>query len=146
MALETAKDIMARNVKTSDENANLFEIAKKMKRFDISTVIITRKGKPIGIVTERDMAQKVAANALDVKDINAKKVMSSPLKTIKPNTNIFYAQDLMKKEHFKKLPVLKQGKLIGIVTQTDVSNYLTRKRKEFVMKSLHKQDRDNYPT
>lgn len=143
--METAKDIMAKRVKTSDENVSLFEIAKKMKQNDISTVIITRKNKPVGIVTERDMAQKVAANALDVKKIKVKEIMSSPIQSIKPNTNIFFAQNMMHKEHFKKLPVIEKGKLVGIVTQTDINNYLTEKRKEFVLKIVHKKDRHKYP-
>lgn len=143
--MDTVKDIMSKNVKTCDESSSLLEVAKIMKKQNISTVIITRNSKPYGIITERDMAQKVVACALDAKQTKAKEVMSSPLQTITPDTNIFYAQQLMSKEHFKKLPVANGGKLIGIVTQTDISNYLTKKRKEFVMNSLSRKDRDKYP-
>jgi len=144
--METAQDIMSRNVKTAEETASVFEVAGMMKKFNISTVIITRKGKPIGIITERDMAQKVAAAGLDVKSVQAKAIMSSPLQGIQPETNIYYAHSLMKKEGFKKLPVMdKQGNLLGIVTQTDVSNYFTQKRKEFVMQALSKKARELYP-
>ena len=65
--------------------------------------------------------------------------MSTPLQTVEPDTSIFYAQKLMQQEKFKKLPIIHGGKLIGIVTQTDINNYLTRKRKEFVLKNLNKQ-------
>ena len=143
--METAADIMSKNVKIAEETASLFEVAGMMKKFDISTVIITSKGNPVGILTERDMAQKVAAAALDVKKVQAKEVMSSPLQSIQPDTNIYFAHSMMKKEGFKKLPVMENGKLVGIVTQTDINNYFTQKRKEFVMKSLSKSARELYP-
>lgn len=137
---------MSKNVKTAEETASVFEVAGMMKKFDISTVIITRGGKAIGIVTERDMAQKVAARALEVKRVAAKEIMSSPLQGIQPETNIYYAHNLMKKEGFKKLPVMDgQGNLVGIVTQTDLNNYFTQKRKEFVMQALNKKSRELYP-
>ncbi|HLC58107.1 MAG TPA: CBS domain-containing protein [Candidatus Nanoarchaeia archaeon] len=145
--METAKEIMSKNVRTSDEGESIYNVAGVMKKYNISTVIITRAGAPAGIITERDMAQKVAANALDVKLVSARSVMSSPLKAIKPDTNIYYAHSLMQKEGFKKLPVLdEKGRLVGIVTQTDINNYFTKKRKEFVMKSLSKNVREMYPT
>ena len=143
--METAADIMSKNVKIAEETASLFEVAGMMKKFDISTVIITSKGNPVGILTERDMAQKVAAAALDVKKVQAKEVLSSPLQSIQPDTNIYFAHSMMKKEGFKKLPVMENGKLVGIVTQTDINNYFTQKRKEFVMKSLSKSARELYP-
>lgn len=144
--METAQDIMSKNVKTAEETASLFEIASMMKKFNISTVIITQRGKPIGIITERDMAQKVAARALDVKKVQAKEVMSSPLQGIQPETNIYYAHSMMQKEGFKKLPVMDgRGNLVGIVTQTDINNYFTQKRKEFVMNALNKKARELYP-
>ena len=117
-----------------------------MKKSNISTVIITKQGKPIGIITERDMAQKVVAAGLDVKKTIAKQIMSSPIQAITPDTNIYYAHSLMQKEGFKKLPVMdRAGNLMGIVTQTDINNYFTQKRKEFVMNALNKSSREQYP-
>ena len=143
--MEAVQEIMSRNVKTADENASLYEVAGMMKKYDISTVIITRGNAPVGIITERDMAQKVVAAGLDGKKTIARQAMSYPLQGITPDTNIYYAHSLMQKEHFKKLPVLDNGRLVGIVTQTDVNNYFTQKRKEFVMSALGREMRDKYP-
>ena len=144
--MDTVQDIMSKNVKTADGDESIYSVAGVMKKNNISTVIITRGNSPVGIITERDMAQKVVAAGLDVKKTSAKQVMSSPLQTITPETNVYYAHSLMQKEHFKKLPVLDgKGKLVGIVTQTDVSNYFTQKRKEFVMSALAKGQREQYP-
>ena len=143
--METAAEIMSRNVKTAEETESVYNIAGMMKKYDISTVVITRNQAPVGIVTERDMAQKVVASGLDVKKAHAKDIMSTPLQGITPDTNIYFAHGLMKKEGFKKLPVLENGRLVGIVTQTDINNYFTQKRKEFVMAALNKEQREKYP-
>jgi len=144
--MDTVQDIMSKNVKTSEESESLYSVAGMMKKSNISTVIITKQGKPIGIITERDMAQKVVAAGLDVKKTIAKQIMSSPIQAITPDTNIYYAHSLMQKEGFKKLPVMdRAGNLMGIVTQTDINNYFTQKRKEFVMNALNKSSREQYP-
>jgi len=145
MVVDTVESIMSRKVRAIDVSASLHEVAKIMKKDNISTVIITKDNDPVGIVTERDMAQKVVAEALDVKKVSAEKIMSTPLQTIELGTSIFYAQRLMQQEKFKKLPIVEGTKLVGIVTQTDISNYLTQKRKEFVLKSLDKSAQEAYP-
>ena len=84
--METAAEIMSRNVKTAEETESVYNIAGMMKKYDISTVVITRNQAPVGIVTERDMAQKVVASGLDVKKAHAKDIMSTPLQGITPDT------------------------------------------------------------
>ncbi len=143
--METVQDIMSKKVKTSTEDESLINIGKIMKKNDVSTVIIVRGTKPKGIITERDMAQKVVASGLDVREENARDIMTSPIVTIKPTTNIFYASDLMGKEKFKKLPIVEKGKLIGIVTQTDVIRYMREQRKKFVLSNLSATHRKKYP-
>jgi len=72
--------------------------------------------------------------------------MTSPVVSIPPETNIYYANEYMQKKGFRRFPVTnKKGELTGIITQRDLLNYFTTQRKKFVMQNLSKSLRESYP-
>lgn len=140
--MDQVADIMTKDVQTSSENEIIMNIARMMYSRKIGSVVVTRLNKPVGIITERDLAYKVVANNIQPKVATAKDIMTSPIISVKPNDNIYYAFKIMNEKGIKKLPVTNEnGELIGIITQTDMLRYFNQKRKEFVMgalKGIHK--------
>jgi CBS domain-containing protein len=112
-------DIMTRKVKTLDSSSTILEAALLMDKSKIGSVIVTNRGSPVGIITEGDVSRAVAKR-LDVENVRLKSIMSQPLITAKREMRIEEAAKLMAESSVKKLPVLDYGKLVGMVTQTDI--------------------------
>ena len=144
--METVDKIMTKKVMTCSPDTSIMEAAKKMRSKTISSVVVIQGKKPVGIVTERDFTRKVVSVNLDTKKNPVSKIMTSPVISIPPETNIFYANEQMQKKNIRRFPVTnKNGDLVGIITQRDILNYLTEQRKKFVMSSLSKNLRKKYP-
>jgi len=118
------REIMSRPIVAEDEDALVMEIVKKMAELRIGSVVITSKGKPAGIITERDLALKAILRNKRANEVKAKEIMSSPLVTIDPEASVDEASEFAVKEHFKRLPVVENGVLVGIIS---IRNILTRK-------------------
>ena len=142
--METVKNIMIKKVVNFDENTSLDKIAQELGKYDIGCAIITRNKKPIGIITERDIVKRIVARNLNPKKTIAKNVMSSPVETINEHTNIYYTSKVMRDKKFQRYPVVRNGKIIGIITQTTLIDYFTEQRKKFVLKHLSKNLRKKY--
>lgn len=112
------KEIM-KKVKTLKGDVSLREAAKFMAGNAISCVIIMDDGEMKGIVTERDVLKLVSKDT-SVLDKPVKDVMSSEIITISADSYIDDAAELMTKHKIKKLPVMDDGKLVGIITSTDL--------------------------
>jgi len=114
------KNIMAKPVTTVDKDNSVFEAAKAMSEKDIGSIVVTDKGKPVGITTERDILQRVVAKGLDASKVKMTDIMSKPLMTINGNMPIINAIRIMEKNKVRRLLVIEKGKLVGIVTQRDL--------------------------
>ncbi|MEM2319426.1 MAG: CBS domain-containing protein, partial [Candidatus Bathyarchaeia archaeon] len=79
------EDVMVREVITIDENSTVREAAEIMNKFEIGCLIAVRRGKAVGIITERDMLKRVVAEARDVNETKVKDVMSTPLIFVEPS-------------------------------------------------------------
>ncbi|MBI4159009.1 CBS domain-containing protein [Candidatus Woesearchaeota archaeon] len=135
--MDTVANIMTKDVQTSSENETIMNIARMMYSRKIGSVVIVRYIKPIGIITERDMTYKVVANNIQSKIATAKDIMTSPIISINPNDNVYYAFKVMNEKGIKKLPVVNENEgLVGILTQTDILRYFNQQRKEFVINAL----------
>lgn len=144
--MENVDKIMTKRVVTCSPSTSIMDAAKRMRKKTISSVVVIVGKKPVGIVTERDFTRKVVSVNLDTKKNPVSKIMTNPVISIPPKTNIYYAQEQMQKKGFRRFPVInKKGELIGIITQRDILNYLTAQRKKFVMHSLSKKLRNHYP-
>jgi CBS domain-containing protein len=120
VTLKTA-NVMVKKVITVDEKASVKEAADTMNQFEIGSVITTRKGKPIGIITERDLLKRIVSEGRNAKKTTVKEIMSSPLVVISPDTDLEEAARLMFEMKIKKLPVTEQNRLVGLVSLTDIA-------------------------
>ena len=111
--------VMNKDVLTSDKSTSLQDAAQKMKKSNIGCVIVTDDTNPLGIITERDFVTKVAAEGRPL-FTEISEVMSSPLITIDPEETIWEASEMMKEKGIHKLPVKENGKIVGIITTTDI--------------------------
>jgi len=114
------RDIMIRPIVTEDEDTLVTKIAEDMKGLGIGSVVITSKGEPAGIITERDLALKVLLKNKRASEVKAKEIMASPLVTITPEASVDEACKLVAKKRIKRLPVVENGSLVGIVSIQDL--------------------------
>ena len=112
--------VMVKEVVKVTPEKNIKEIAEILKRKGIGCVLVTDAGKLVGILTERDIIHKVVAPNTNPEKLFVKDIMTGNVMTISQNHTIEEAVDLMKEKNIKKLPVLEDGKLVGIVTMTDL--------------------------
>jgi CBS domain-containing protein len=120
VTLKTAS-VMVKKVITVDEKASVKEAANIMNQFEIGSVIATRKGKPIGIITERDLLKRIVSNGRNAEKTIVKEIMSSPLIAISPDTDLEEAAHVMFEKKIKKLIVTEQNRLVGLVSLTDIA-------------------------
>ena len=121
------RDIMEKNVITIniDETAN--NAANQMKENDISFLVIIENGKPVGVVSERDFVQKLCINNQSSSDVKISDIMSYKFRWVKPTTKIEDAIQKMLNNNIRRLLILDDEKLVGVITQTDLASYLREK-------------------
>jgi CBS domain-containing protein len=117
------EDVMVKEVITIDENSTVKEAAEIMNKFEIGCLIAVRKGKAMGIITERDLLKRVVAEARDANKTKVKDVMSSPLVVVEPSMDLEEAVRLMFQMKIKKLPVVDGKRLVGLVSLTDIARF-----------------------
>jgi signal-transduction protein with cAMP-binding, CBS, and nucleotidyltransferase domain len=84
------------------------------------SVVIVEDNRPIGIVTERDIVFGVVAKDKKPSDVAVRDIMSSPLKYVSPDMTLKQASRIMAKNNIRRLPVIENGKLVGIITNKDI--------------------------
>ncbi len=114
------RDIMTRPVITADADLDILSAAQKMSSANVGCLIIIRKKEPIGILTERDLVKKIVAEAKDPRSVLVKDIMNSPLVGVEPDASLRDAAALMLRSGVKRLPVIANGNLVGIITDTDL--------------------------
>lgn len=115
------KDVMSSPVVTTDEDAPTNKIAKLMDENKLGCVIVSNKdGKPLGIITEKDLVVRVLAKNLRPDKVKAKDIMTAPLATIEPEASINDAARRMNRLDIRRLGVIYKGDLIGLVSSKDI--------------------------
>jgi len=117
------EDVMVEDVVTVEEDIIVKKAVELMNKYEIGCLIVTKRGKPIGIVTERDMLTRVLAELRSPDKTRIVDIMSRPLIVADPKMDIEEAARLMFKMKVKKLPVVSNGKLVGLVTLTDIARF-----------------------
>lgn len=100
---------------------SVHEVAKIMEGKEIGSVLVESDGQICGILTERDMLTKVIARASDPQKVRALEVMTPVMYTIGYNDDVVKASELFSKHNIRRLPVTREGKIVGIVTARDVA-------------------------
>ncbi len=119
------KDIMSKALISVDPSTTAFQVAKMMQQGGIGALIVKKDNKPAGIITDRDFAIKIAVDKVPI-DTPVDKVASYPLLTISSNELIVAAANLMSSKKVRKLVVLENDKVVGIITSTDLVNQLAK--------------------
>ncbi len=114
------KDIMAVNVVTMPPDATVLEVSKSMAEMDIGSIIIIDKDRPVGIITESDIVRRVIAEEKDAKKTTASDIMTSPIIHVEPGTGLTDAMRVMAKSNIRRVAVLKNNSLAGIITSRDI--------------------------
>lgn len=117
------KDAMNRRVIVVKPDTTVREAAKVMTKFRIGSLVVMEDDKLVGIITELDIIWKVVANDSDPNTTLVRDVMTKKVITIKPNKSLEDAADLMVHNKIKKLPVVEDHKLVGILTATDLISF-----------------------
>lgn len=114
------KNIMQKNVVSIDSSLTITDAAKMMQDANIGAVVVMEKNVPVGILTERDFVRKIIAGKKPM-STSIKDAMSSPLIVIDSGESVWELAELMKQKRIHKVPVVDKGKLVGIVTATDLT-------------------------
>ena len=117
----TVREAMSRDVKVVREDTSMQEVIATMLKFDISSVVVVQKERPIGLITHKDILERVLQPELVPATLTARSVMSTGLVTIREDASLEEAATLMARKRFKKLLVVADGKLVGIVTSMDIA-------------------------
>lgn len=118
---------MSKGVITADEETPVEGVAKIMGEKSIGSVIITSDGEPIGIFTERDLLTKFLAKDQSLK-IAVGKACSSPIITAHVSISVRDAAAIMTQNHIKRLPITKEGKLVGMLSVRDLVEAYARSK------------------
>ena len=121
------RDIMTKVLITVDPHTTLHQVGKMMEQSGIGAVMVKKDNAPAGIITDRDFAIKVATQKLSL-DTSVDTVASYPLQTINANESILTAAGVMSTKKIRKLAVLENESVVGIITSTDLVNQLATKK------------------
>jgi signal-transduction protein with cAMP-binding, CBS, and nucleotidyltransferase domain len=113
-------EVMNKAIIVMDINSDIPAIAREMVSRDAGSAIITENGKAMGIITERDLVKDIVTEDRRPGEVKASEILSTPLVTVKPETSVVKASEIMLKANIKRLPVLENGTIIGMVSNTDI--------------------------
>ena len=121
------RDIMQKNAITIEYDKTSLDAAKMLKEKEISFLVIIKEGKPFGIVSERDIVRKIASEDLVASSIPLEKIMSKKFRWVTPSTMIEDAVQKMLNNNIRRLVVLENENLVGVITQTNMTEFLRSK-------------------
>jgi CBS domain-containing protein len=115
------KDVMSSPATIIEENASANRVATLMDKNEVGCIIVTTKdGKPIGIITERDLVVRVLAKNVEPGSLKAKEVMTAPLINIEPDATVTDAARRMSRLNVRRLGVMYKERLVGIISSKDI--------------------------
>src|ERR671927_1626797 len=121
---QVVRDIMTKDIVTIEDSQTALEAAKIMSQKGISSLIVVKEGAPKGIITERDFVKKICAKQLQPSEIKIGAIMSRIRTVADPDTPIEIAVQRMANQGIRRLPIMHEGKVVGIITVTDLARYL----------------------
>ena len=125
--MSKARDIMQKNVITIELEKTAQYASTILKDNDISFLVVVEDSKPVGIVSERDIVRKIVAENMEASKIQLESIMSKKFKWVEPNSSIESAVQKMLNNNIRRLVVLEDENLVGVITQTDLTEFLRSK-------------------
>jgi CBS domain-containing protein len=128
------RDLMVKNVITLQTDTSAHEATKLLNKNKIGCLVVVRSGDIEGILTERDLLERVLEECKNPKETKISEIMTKDVIVGKPDMEIFEATGIMIKNKIKKLPIVEKRQLVGIVTVTDIAHatHIDRKTMELV--------------
>jgi CBS domain-containing protein len=117
-------EVMHRGAITASSDEPLPPVAERMGEQRVGCVVVLARGKVAGILTERDILRKVVARNETPARIRVRDVMSAPVSTVTSDTDLDEATALMAERRIRRLPVVDKGKLVGMLSASDVVCFL----------------------
>lgn len=125
------KDIMTKDIVIADTNDTIMDVAKLMAHHNIGCIPVTENGeKVLGVITDRDIVIEMANHSYDPFNTLATEVMSDNVYFVRPDVDVKFAFDLMKKQQVRRLPVLENGKILGMISLGDLAVSVTNNKEE----------------
>jgi CBS domain-containing protein len=116
----SVSDVMSRRLITADVSETADRLGRIMADAGVGCIIVTKENHPIGIVTERDLVVKIISKNAHPSKVKAQDIMSTPLITIPPDKSVELASREMARRRIRRLPVVQDRKLIGLVSDSDL--------------------------
>lgn len=129
----SAKEIMNPNIVSVGPNTTLKEVSELMNKQKVGSVVVIDNDKAVGIVTERDFATKIMIKAY-LPETSVSDVMSSPVIHVSPNQSVADIIDIMANREIRKVPVIDNGKVVGIVSGTEFLRLFVQSTDEDIKK------------
>ena len=121
------RDVMTKALVSVEPVTTIYQISKMMERGGMGSILVKKNGVTSGIITDRDFAIKIAANEISM-DTPVGTIASYPLQTVDSNDSILDAAKIMSNKKIRKLVVVEEEKIVGIITSTDLVNKLASKQ------------------
>lgn len=117
-------EIMSKDVVTVENDKTVFDACKVYKDRGVGCLVVMKEGLVVGILTERDIIERVIVDRRDPKETMVEEVMSKDIKTVHASARVEKAVEIMREHKIKKLPVILNNNIFGIITITDIANTL----------------------
>jgi len=121
------RDIMEKNVVTIEDDKTALDAAHLISEKDVSFLVIMKNNTPIGVLSESDFVKRLAADDKKASEVIVSEIMSSNFRWVEPETEIEDAIQKMLNNNIRRLVILDDSKLAGVITQTDLTGFLRDK-------------------
>jgi len=121
------RDIMEKNVVTIEDDKTALDAAQLISEKDVSFLVIMKNNIPIGVLSESDFVKRLAADDKKASEVIVSEIMSSNFRWVEPETEIEDAIQKMLNNNVRRLVILDNNKLAGVITQTDLTGFLRDK-------------------
>ena len=121
------RDIMEKNVVTIEDDKTALDAAHVISEKDVSFLVIMKNNIPVGVLSESDFVKRLAADDKKASEVIVSEIMSSNFRWVEPETEIEDAIQKMLNNNIRRLVILDNSKLVGVITQTDLTEFLRDK-------------------
>jgi CBS domain-containing protein len=139
---KSVRDAMTEDPRSIGATASVVEAARLMREVHIGSLPITNDEQLVGMITDRDITTRVVAEAADLEKTSVGDVYSRDLISVEPDNNLDEALRLMARHQVRRLPVVEDGRLVGIVAQADIARWENEKKTGELVEAISEPSRE----